>query len=223
MAETEYLLAIAADHPFVRGVVGWAGFDRPGGPADIEQLAADPRLKGMRPMIQDIADPEWMLRPELAPSIAALEHCGLAFDALLRPEHLGPFKRFLKLYPNLPVVLDHGAKPAIVAAGIDAGPFDRWARDIHEIARDRRLRCKISGLATEAAAGWQLADLEPYLDLLLESFGPSRLMWGSDWPVVELAGGYDLWRKTALDYLARLSEDERKAILGETATAFYRL
>jgi L-fuconolactonase len=223
VAETEYLLAIAAYAPFVKGVVGWAGFDQAGGPADIERLAADPRLKGMRPMIQDIADPEWMLRPELAQSIAALGRCGLAFDALLRPEHLGPFKRFLKLYPDLPVVLDHGAKPAIATAGLDAGPFDRWSRDIREIARDLRLHCKLSGLATEAAAGWRPADLEPYLDLLLESFGPSRLMWGSDWPVVELAGGYDLWRKTALAYLARLSEDEREAILGGTAAAFYRL
>jgi len=223
VAETEYLLAVAAKAPFVKGVVGWAGFDQPGGPADIERLAADPRLKGMRPMIQDIANPEWMLRPALAQSIAALEHSGLAFDALLRPEHLGSFKRFLKLYPNLPIVLDHGAKPAIAAGRLDAGPFDRWARDIREIARDRRLRCKISGLATEAPAGWQPADLDPYLDVLLESFGPARLMWGSDWPVVEMAGGYDLWRKTALDYLARLSEDERRAILGETAVAFYRL
>jgi L-fuconolactonase len=222
VAETEFLLAVAADAPFVKGVVGWAGFDQPSGPADIERLAADPRLKAMRPMIQDIADPEWMLRPELARSIAALEQCGLAFDALLRPEHLGPFKRFLKLYPNLRIVLDHGAKPAIAAA-FDSGSFERWARDIREIARDQRLRCKISGLATEAPADWRPADLEPYLDVLLESFGPARLMWGSDWPVVELAGGYDLWRETALDYLAGLSDEERKAILGENAIAFYRL
>lgn len=222
LAETEYLLALAADASFVKGVVGWAGFDQPNGPADIEGLAAGPRLKGFRPMIQDIADPEWMLRPELASSIGVLERSGLAFDALLRPEHLSPFKRFLKLYPNLPIVLDHGAKPAIAAARLDDGQFDRWGRDIREIARDRRLRCKISGLATEAGPGWQAADLHPYLDLLLESFGPARLMWGSDWPVVEIAGGYDLWRKTTLDYLARLSEDERNAILGETAVAFYR-
>lgn len=223
VAETEFLLAIARDAPFVKGVVGWAGFDQPSAPAEIERLASDRLLKGMRPMIQDIADPEWMLRPELAQSIAALEQYGLVCDALLRPQHLGPFRRFLKLYPNLPIVLDHGAKPAIAAAGLDSGPFERWARDIREIARDRRLRCKISGLATEAPAGWRPGDLEPYLDLLLESFGPARLMWGSDWPVVELAGGYDLWRKTALDYLGRLSEDERKAILGGNAVAFYRL
>jgi len=223
VAETEFLLAIAAEAPFVKGVVGWAGFDQPSGPADIERLAADRHLKGMRPMIHDLADPEWMLRPALAQSIAALQQCGLAFDALLRPEHLGPFKRFLRLYPDLPIVLDHGAKPAIAAGRNGAAPFDRWARDIREIARDRRLHCKISGLATEAAKDWQPADLEPYLDLLLESFGPARLMWGSDWPVVDLAGGYDLWRKTALDYLAKLSQDERRAILGETAIAFYRL
>jgi L-fuconolactonase len=223
VAETEFMLALAAEASFVKGVVGWAGFDQPGGPADIERLAADRRLKGVRPMIHDIADPEWMLHPALAQSIAALEQNRLSFDALVRPEHLGPLKRFLKLYPNLPIVLDHGAKPDIAAARKGTAPFERWARDMREIARDRRLHCKISGLTTEAAADWQPADLEPYLDLLLESFGPARLMWGSDWPVVDLAGGYDLWRKTALDYLGRLSQDERLAILGGTAVAFYRL
>jgi L-fuconolactonase len=223
VAETEFMLSLAAKSDFVKGVVGWAEFDSPVGPSEIDRLAAHPVLKGFRPMIQDIADPEWMLRSQIAPSIAALKRNGLSFDALLRPQQLGPFKRFLRLYPDLPIVIDHGAKPAIAAARDDPTRFADWTRDMREIARDARLRCKISGLVTEAQARWQPADIRPALDLLLESFGPPRLMWGSDWPVVELAGGYDLWRKTALDYLAGLSEDERAAILGGTAAAFYRL
>ena len=126
--------------------------------------------------------------------------------------------RFLPLYPELWVVIDHGAKPDIAH-----GQFGDWARDMRELAADPRVCCKISGLVTEAAPGWRQEDLTRYLDLLLEAFGPRRLMWGSDWPVVDLAGGYDRWRVAALDYLARLGEEERAAILGGTAAEFYRL
>ena len=115
-------------------------------------------------------------------------------------------------------MIDHGAKPDIAH-----GAFEDWAQETRELAADPRVCCKISGLVTEAAPGWRQEDLTRYLDLLLEAFGPRRLMWGSDWPVVDLAGGYDRWRIAALDYLARLSEEERAAILGGTAAEFYRL
>lgn len=222
IAETDYMLSLAAETPFVRGVVGWIDFESTTSVADVTRLAAEPLLKGLRPMIQDIPDPDWMLRATIAPAIAAMRHAGLAFDALLLPKHLGPFAKFLALYPDLMVVLDHGAKPPIAAGPEDPG-FASWAKGMRLIAQDERLHCKISGLPTEAGAGWKPADLDPYLDTLLECFGPKRLMWGSDWPVVDLAGGYDAWRNAALAYLARLSEDERKAILGGTAARFYRL
>ena len=218
VAETDYMLSIAANCAFVLGVVGWVDFESPKAAQEIERLAHDPRLKGLRPMIQDIDDPQWMLKAALRPAMTALQRCGLRLDALLKRQHLAPFARFLALYPELPVVIDHGAKPAIAK-----GQFDDWAAPMREIARDPRVHCKMSGLATEAAPDWHQRDLRPYVDLLLESFGPRRLMWGSDWPVVNLAGGYDRWREASLNYLSRLNAAERSAILGGTATKFYGL
>jgi L-fuconolactonase len=218
VAETDYLLELAHDAAFVLGVVGWVDLESPQAVVDIERLSANPRLKGLRPMIQDIADPQWMLRPALHPAIAAMQRQGLRFDALLRPPHLAPFRKFLTLYPDLPIVIDHGAKPVIAK-----GRYDDWAISMREIAKDQRVYCKLSGLATEAKRNWHQRDLKPYVDLLIEAFGPDRLMWGSDWPVVELAGGYDRWIEAAENYLARLNEGERNAILGGTATKFYGL
>jgi L-fuconolactonase len=218
LAETDYMLDLAAKTAFVRGVVGWVDFDAPHAVGDIERLSGNPRLKGLRPMIQDIAQPEWMLQPALRPAIEAMQRQGLCFDALLKPPHLAPFRKFLALYPHLPVVIDHGAKPVIAK-----GEFDDWAAAMREIAADQRVYCKLSGLATEAKPNWQQRDVKPYADLLIDSFGPDRLMWGSDWPVVELAGGYDRWIETTETYLARLNEAERNAILGGTAAKFYGL
>ncbi len=218
VAETEYMLQLAGGCGFVRGVVGWVDFESPHAAAEMERLARNPKLKGLRPMIQDISDPAWMLRPALRPAFAALQRCGLRFDALLKPQHLAPFARFLDLYPDLPIVIDHGAKPAIALRR-----FQEWAAAMRAIAQDQRLCCKISGLVTEAGPDWRLEDLYPYLDLLVESFGPERLMWGSDWPVVDLAGGYGRWREASLEYLARLNPAEQGAILGGTAVRFYGL
>lgn len=218
IAETDYMLEIAAGYPVVRGVVGWVDFDAPGVAGDIDRLAQKPLIKSFRPMIQDIADPNWMLQPHLAPGLAALQHHDIAFDALLKPPHLQPFRKFLKLYPDLRIVIDHGAKPAIAAGG-----FEFWAKEMREIARDPRVLCKLSGLATEAGVDWTEARLRPYVDLLLQAFGPGRLMWGSDWPVINLAGGYDRWHAAAQTLIGGLSAAEQGAILGGTATSFYRL
>jgi L-fuconolactonase len=218
LAETDYMLDLAAKTGFVLGVVGWVEFDAPHAASDIERLSRNPRLKGLRPMIQDISDPEWMLRPALRPAIEAMQRQGLRFDALLKPPQLAAFRKFLTLYPDLPIVIDHGAKPVIAK-----GEFDDWAAAMREIAKDRRVHCKLSGLATEAKPNWHQRDLKPYADLLIESFGPDRLMWGSDWPVVELAGGYDRWIEATANYVARLNEGERNAILGGTAVKFYGL
>jgi len=218
VAETEYMLELAGNTAFVLGVVGWVDFTAPHAAADIERLSRNPRLKGLRPMIQDIADPQWMLRADLRPAIEAMQRHGLRLDALLKPVHLAPFLQFLKLYPDLPIVVDHGAKPAIAR-----GRFDSWAEAMREIARDRRVHCKLSGLVTEAKRNWHQREIKPYADLLIEAFGPDRLMWGSDWPVVELAGGYERWLEVTENFVARLNAGERNAILGGTATKFYGL
>jgi len=218
VAETEYMLQVAAACDWVHGVVGWVDFDLPQAAADIARLAQNPLLKSFRPMIQDIADPHWILQPHLASPLAEIQRRDLAFDALLKPQHLLPFQDFLKRYPKLRIVIDHGAKPAI-----SAGAFDPWAQQMREIARDPRVFCKLSGLVTEAGSDWTEALLQPYFDLLLDAFGPARLMWGSDWPVVNLAGGYDRWHAAASTLIDSLSVAEQDAVLGQTATSFYRL
>ncbi len=143
---------------------------------------------------------------------------GLTFDALVFPRHLPTLSEFAHRYPGLDIVIDHAAKPDIAA-----GALDSWARDIGAIAAETRLVCKLSGLITEAGPGWSAEQLRPYVEVLLEAFGADRLMWGSDWPVVNLAGSYASWRTAAETLLAGRSDDERAAIFGQTASVFYGL
>jgi L-fuconolactonase len=216
IAETEFMLDIARRTDFVKGVVGWVDFEAKEALDVIARLSDRDSLVGLRPMIQDIPDPEWMLRPSIGPAIAAMERASLRFDALLKPPHLAPFQNFLRRYPNLRIVVDHGAKPEIRNDGHAA-----WAPAIAEIARDERVFCKLSGLITEARSGWQIDDLRRYIDHLVACFGPGRLMWGSDWPVANLAGGYGSWMAAGEACLSSLSNDERVAIFGGTAARFY--
>ena len=222
-AETAFLLELAAAAPFVAGVVGWTDLESRDAPMRIEALARSPALRGVRPMLQDLADDEWMLRPSIAPAIAALCRARLRFDALVKPRHLSALRSFLARYPDLPVVIDHGAKPEIAAGRIDV-----WAAQMRAIARDSRVVCKLSGLATEASRQWSADTLAPYVDVLLEAFGPQRLMWGSDWPVLleafdaSAAGNaYAAWHDAASILTSRLSSDDRDWIFGRTAAAFY--
>jgi len=166
-------------------------------------------------MLQDIEDTGWILRPEVQPALAAMARHGLRFDALIKPRHLPIIGELAQRHPTLAVVIDHAAKPDIARQA-----FQPWASQMARLARDTPWCCKISGLVTEASAAWQPEDLRPYADYLLAEFGPDRLMWGSDWPVVNLAGGYARWRQVAL---ALLPASTHKAILGGTAARFYGL
>jgi L-fuconolactonase len=216
IAETAFLLALAAETPFVAGVVGWVDLTLPDAGETIARMAADPRLVGLRPMVHDIADPNWLLRLELAPAIRAMVAHNLVFDALVRPQHLVTLRRFIERYPDLAVVIDHGAKPEI-RQGVKAS----WLADLRTIAANPRIVCKLSGLITEAAPNWQPDHVLPYCDRLLELFGPERLLWGSDWPVVNLAGGYDVWRALTSEALQGLKPTERAAVLGGNAARVY--
>ena len=218
LAETRYLLGIAAECPFVAAVVGWVDLAGRGARDSIGELAADPVFRGVRPMIQDIENVDWMLDAGLSPALGCLVERGLRFDALVRPRHLPNLLRLLARHPDLQVVIDHGAKPAIAAAD-----FSTWSAGMAELARETSACCKLSGLVTEAGPDWSLDSLRPYVDHLLEHFGPTRLLWGSDWPVVELAGGFARWREATLEMLGGLTDDDRSAILGETAKRFYGL
>ncbi len=216
VAETEYMLDLAARTPSVAGVVGWVEFTAPDAPETIARLAANPLLVGLRPMVQDIADDDWLVRPDLAAAFEALKAHDLVFDALVFPRHLSRLLVVLDRHPELPVVVDHGAKPRI-----SEGRLDPWRADMAAVAARPQTVCKLSGLVTEAGPDWTLESLRPYVDHLLAVFGPERLLWGSDWPVVNLAGGYDRWREVTLALLGGLSEAERAAVLGGNAECVY--
>jgi len=216
VAETEFLLAIARATPFVAGVVGWLDFEARDAPDAVARLAGDPWLVGLRPMVQDIADDDWLAHPAHAPVFEAMSACGLVFDALVLPRHLPRLALVLERHPALTVVVDHGAKPRIRAREIDG-----WRASMTAIAAHPQAHCKLSGLVTEAPPDAGLDVLLPYIDTLLALFGPERLLWGSDWPVVELAGGYDRWRAIAIAALAGLSAAARADVLGGSAERIY--
>ena len=221
--ETDFLLEIAAETPFVAGVVGWVDLEARRAPDRIRELAARSNFVGVRPMIQDIEDPRWMLRSDLAPALECLVELDLAFEALVRPIHLPYLHEFLHRYPGLRVVVDHAAKPFVKRPASAWDGFAAWRAHLAAIARESSACCKLSGLATEADAGWEASDLRPYVDVLLETFGPARIVWGSDWPVVVLAGGYRPWWDATASLLAELTGEEREAVLGGNASRFYRL
>jgi L-fuconolactonase len=216
LAETRWLLDVARRTPFVAGVVGWVDFDAPDVADVIAGLARDPRLVGLRPMVQDIADDDWLARPDHAWAFEAMVAHGLVFDALVLPRHLARLARVLDRHPSLAVVVDHGAKPRIREREIDA-----WRTDLASIAAHPAACCKLSGLVTEARPGDGAYELAPWIDALVDLFGPERLLWGSDWPVVNLAGGVDHWRAITLDALRDLAPRERDAVLGRNAERVY--
>ena len=215
-AETMFLLDIAENAELVRGVVGWTDFDAADGVARIDALAARNLLVGLRPMVQDIGDDDWLLGPALAPLLAAMARNGLVFDALVLPRHLPKLLRVIGSHPDLEFVLDHCGKPRLAT-----GEMAIWQRDIALLAEHPNIVCKLSGLVTEAAPDWQIADLRQAVDHVLACFGPQRMLWGSDWPVVNLAGGYTKWFAAAETLLADLSPDEQAGIFGGNAARIY--
>ncbi len=214
-AETAFLLGVAASSACVAGVVGWTEFASPDSAARIATLAADPLLVGLRPMVQDIAD-DWLLRPDLAPAFGAMARHGLVLDALALPRHLTRVRRLGELHPDLVIVLDHLGKPRVAL-----GELDPWRADLASLAARPNTYCKLSGLVTEARPDWRPEHLSPYVDHMLACFGPERVMWGSDWPVVDLAGGYDRWRETAESLLLDAPPEARQAVFGGTAERVY--
>jgi L-fuconolactonase len=215
-AETAYLLDLAVKTPFVAGVVGWTDFDAPDIAERIAALAGEPLLVGLRPMVQDIADDDWLARPELAPAFEALTAHDLVFDALLMPRHIVPMLRVLERHPNLACVIDHAAKPDLVSGDLAA-----WRECISALAGHPHLTCKLSGLVTEAGSDWTLETLRPVVEHLLAAFGPERLIFGSDWPVVTLRASYAQWFEAAEQLLAGLTQVQRAAVFGGNAEKLY--
>ncbi len=228
VAETEFMLTLAAAHEFAAGVVGWVDLAGADAASMLARLAENDRLKGVRPMLQDLPEDDWIVHAPRPEAMRTLQRLGLRFDALVKPRQLAPLARFARAWPELPIVIDHAAKPPLAFAWNDA-PMRAWRSDMATLAAVPQVACKISGLLTElrptdAASRAQATErLRPVVDALLGWFGPERLMWGSDWPVLTLAGGYDDWVVVSDALLEPLSADERARVLHGTAQRFYGL
>jgi L-fuconolactonase len=216
--DTRFMLDLAKRHAFIRGVVGWVDLKRADSPERIASLAQDARLVGLRPMLQDLDDDCWIDDAALAPAVQAMLAHELCFDALVLPRHLPALLRFAERFPALPIVIDHGAKPAIAQ-----GKTEPWASDLARLAALPQMVCKLSGLATEAGGSWSVDSLRPYVRHILDRFGPQRVIWGSDWPVLNLAGDYARWIDASEALLANLGQAERDDVFGLNARRFYRL
>ena len=217
VAETYFLLGLARASGFVAGVVGWIPLGDPRAATMLTEMARDPLLVGIRPMLQDVADDQWIAHPGNAAALARCADLGLAFDALVRPAQLPALAAMARAQPTLSIVVNHAGKPSI---GHDLAA---WRGHMAALAALPNIWCKLSGLATEIEGPISLDSVRPVVDSLLDLFGPDRLIWGSDWPFATLAISYHDWREWTDRLLAPLSARERAAILGGNARIFYRM
>ncbi len=216
-ADTDYLLAEAVRTPSILAVVGWADLHARDAPARIDSLARHPKLRGLRPMLQALPD-GWILDRRLDASFAAMEANQLRFDALVYTRHLPDLIRFAERHPNLGIVIDHAAKPPLAS-----GTLDEWRFQIERCAQMPQVFCKFSGLLTEAGERPDWGLVKDCTAVLLEAFGDQRLMWGSDWPVVNLAGSYAGWLEMARDLVAEHQPRLLDSVFGAAARRFYRI
>jgi L-fuconolactonase len=216
--ETREFLALAAEHDFVRGVVGWVDLTD-SRVADQLQSVRTQKLVAIRHQVHDEADAEWLLRSDVRHGLELVAREGLVYDLLVRTRELPAAIQVVRAMPAARFVLDHLAKPPFLS-----GDLREWSRLLRELARSENVVAKLSGLVTEADwQRWTVATLQPAVDVALEAFGPRRLMFGSDWPVSLLAASYEQVVETAEQLTAHLSEAERSQVFGETAMRVYRL
>ncbi len=219
LAETQWLLDLAEGQPLIKGVAGWVDLQSPSLGEQLERFCASPYFRGVRHVVQDEPDDQFMLRPAFLAGLAELADFGLTYDILVFPRHLPVACQVVEQFPYQPFVLDHIAKPSI-----KDGTMEPWASDIRRLAAYPNVTCKISGMVTEADwQRWQPTDLRPYLDVVFEAFGPARIMFGSDWPVCTVAGSYARVVGLVEDYAENLSRDEQAEVWGGTAIRFYGL
>jgi L-fuconolactonase len=217
-ADTDWLLRLADETPLVLGVVGWADLMAGGAPDRIAALAHHSKLRGLRPMLQSLPDDDWIADPALDPAIDAMVAGGLTLDALVFTRHLKALEQLAKRRPDLGIVIDHAAKPSIDTPDL----FAHWTDAMTSLARFDHVYCKLSGLVTEAVPETPEHAFARYVDHVLTVFGPARIMWGSDWPVVELRTSYRDWLAMAVR-LCRLSQHDQHEMTFGTAMRFYRL
>jgi L-fuconolactonase len=215
--ETEWLLSLAKAHGFIKGVVGWVDLCSQELGDQLRRFGMNPKLVGVRHIVQDEPDDQFMLREDFRRGIGLLREHDLTYDLLVYPRHLPVAEALVRQFPQQPFVLDHLGKPAIRVQELEP-----WRTDLKALAKCGNVCCKLSGMVTEANWGkWRKEDLVPYLETAMEAFGPQRLMIGSDWPVCTLSGEYGPVTSVVVDYVSGLSDAERQAILGNNCARFY--
>lgn len=219
IAETDFLLKLSDDHSFIKGVVGWIDLRGANLQNQLEVYQSKQKLKGFRHVVQGEPDYNFLLRSNFLSGISLLEKYNYTYDILIFPHQLGATLEFVKQFPNQRFVIDHIAKPYI-----KDGFFDGWAILMKEIAKHENVYCKVSGMITEADYHlWTPEQIKPYMQLVLEAFGPERLLFGSDWPVCLVAGNYKQVKSLITDFISKLSESEQRQIMGMNAVNFYNL
>jgi L-fuconolactonase len=217
--ETNFLISIAENNNFIKGVVGWVNLRSESIEEDLLKYKKYDVVKGFRHVVQGEQDHNFMLRPEFLRGIELLGKYDLCYDILIFPHQLGAALEFVKKFPNQKFVIDHIAKPYI-----KDGFFEGWAVMMREIAKHQNVYCKISGMITEAGyKTWTTEQVHPYMKLVLESFGAGRVMYGSDWPVCLVAGNYSMVKALVTDFISDLSQEQQNAIMGGNAAKFYNL
>ena len=218
VAETDFMLDLAEANDFIAGVVGWLDLESDAFTDDLARLMKRPKFVGVRPMLQDLDDDRWILRPKVLDALGHIAKAGLAFDILVFPRHLPHVVEAMAAAPALRAVLDHMAKPPLAS-----GKLESWRTDVARLAALPNVHCKVSGLVTEADhAGWTVANLAPAVEHVVACFGAGRLMWGSDWPVCRLASDYgEALAATMLALPATLRGDA--GLFGDNAERFYKL
>ena len=219
MDETRWLLEMASKHSFIKGVVGWLDLRSPVLEQQLKELASHPKLVGLRHVIHDEADDDFMLGLDFMKGIAQLEAYELSFDLLLFPRHLTRAIKLVRTFPNQRFVLDHLGKP-----DIKAGKMEPWKNDIATLAGYPNVWCKLSGMVTEADhKQWHYKDLLPYMEVVLNAFGPDWIMLGSDWPVCRLAGEYSAVMSVVMKFIEPLNKADKEKLLYQNAIDCYQL
>jgi L-fuconolactonase len=217
--EARWLLELSDQFDFIAGVVGWVDLQSENLSQQFDELTKHPKFKGVRHVVQDEPDDDWIVRPKVIEGIKTLAKYDLTYDILVFPRHLKYVKILLENCPEIKFVIDHFAKPPIAS-----GEIAEWSNDIKEVAKFPNVYCKLSGLVTEANhQNWTKEDLQPYINVAMEAFGANRLMYGSDYPVCLLAASYQKVLETYRSFLADLTEDEQNQILFQNAAEFYNL
>lgn len=217
--ETEFLLDLASRYSSIKGVVGWVDLCHSDVSAQLERLSAFPKLKGVRHVVQDEPEEDYVLRDDFMRGIGLLQQFDLVYDLLIRSQQLSAATKLARCFPEQIFVLNHIGKPPI-----RSGTIEPWRTEIRQLAALDNVVCKLSGMVTEADwKSWKPHEFTPYMEVVLDAFGPHRLMVGSDWPVCTLAASYEQVMDLAADFLARLAPADQKEVWGETASRIYKI